>query len=168
MVQLLKHLLIKAHIRAELELAQKDALSGVTWFLVALDASKVQWMDLKLKQSRASWKQLWIWLLWCELSPPPPPFDRISIMLTAMLQLCSWFRWWNISRARWLLCAFISWVVFFAPQLLRRRSIKPTFSGRDRTSIHYSSLTHTHVNTHCNNPHGHINKCWIACLISSG
>lgn len=73
MVQLLKHLLIKAHIRAELELAQKDALSGVTWFLVAFDASKVQWMDLKLKQSRASWKQLWIWLLWCELSPPPHP-----------------------------------------------------------------------------------------------
>lgn len=106
----------------------------------------------------------------CDASSAPPPFDRISIMLTAMLQLCSWFRWWNISRARWLLCAFISWVVFFAPQLLRWRSIKPTFSGRDRTSIHYSSLshTHTHVNTHCNNPHGHINKCWIACLISSG
>lgn len=30
MVQLLKHLLIQAHIKAELELAQKDALSGVT------------------------------------------------------------------------------------------------------------------------------------------
>lgn len=79
----------------------------------------------------------------CEHPPTLRPLllDRISIMLTAMLQLCSGFRRWNISQTQRLLSTSIL-APFFAPQLLRRRSIKPTSNGRDRTPIHYRSHPH--------------------------
>lgn len=103
---------------------------------------------MPLKATESSWN--WEWALQlvgsscgfgCWSSGFTSRLDGTSITLTAMLQLCSWFRRWNTSGARRLLPPSIL-AFFFTPQLLRRRSIKPTSRRRDRTSIGHSSHPH--------------------------
>lgn len=65
-VQLLKHLLIDEKNKV------KNKETDVSWIVKYFDANKVHWIELKLRESRVSWKQLWTWLLVLHPTTPPP------------------------------------------------------------------------------------------------
>lgn len=127
------------------------------------DASEVNRIELKLRVLLLVGSSCGFGRWSGELAPPPSSSSSSRGPPSAVLQLCLWFRRWNISRARRLLSASIL-AAFFAPRLPRRRSVKPASSRRDRTSIHHRSHPHKHTEKL---QHLHINKCLISCSPSA-
>lgn len=175
--QLLKYFLIEGRMR----FSQKWwCLISIWEIFLFFDANKVHWIELKVSERVEQLVRsscgfgCWSWEL-------APLLHWISIMLTAMLQLCSWFRRWNISRAQRLLSAFILAAFLYsstppasfnqahlqqARQDVHPLQLTPTQTLRGFRHAHVNAHTHTSSQTSDDLQYFHINTRLISCSVS--